>query len=85
MSHRGKTKPCELSKVGEKREADVFAVDDNIQWRDTDTGGQSIWLVAFGQQHFGQQRLVSSVLIPAQRAKRNAASSHVAVQLLSHS
>lgn len=28
-----------------KREADIFTVDDNIQWRDTEFGGQSIWSV----------------------------------------
>ena len=30
---------------GGGREADIFTVDDNIQWRDCEVGGQSIWLV----------------------------------------
>lgn len=41
---REKISPMSLEKWG-KREADIFTVDDNIQWRDTEFGDQSIWSV----------------------------------------
>ena len=44
MSHRReKISLMSLEKWG-KREADIFTVDDNIQWRDTELGAR-----AFGQ------------------------------------